>query len=144
VTALNTTGYRLKNSRKFPDELITRVPVDYLKWMVNIRHTESDYAQAELDRRGTVTPDLDISGHAIDRASLRCRHIWHETALNEDEGLHAWLVRMSMAALKEGERRDDKVFYRGLKFVFAMDGVWPVLKSVMPKKNKGGQDGKET
>lgn len=131
---INTHGYLMK-AGVHKDQLITRVPVSYLKWMVNIRHSESAYAQAELDRRGTVTPDLDISGHAIDRASLSCRKIWHESR-GPEEGLHAWLIRMSGLALKEGVRLPSgKIAYGGMKFAFEEDGQWPVLKTVMPGRS---------
>ena len=112
----------------------TQVPVSYLKWMVNADARESDIAKAELDRRGTVTPEIEISGHAIDRASLSCRKIWHETR-DGGEGLHAWLVRVAQEALKDG-RKDDKGRYHfiNMKFVFVEDGIWPVLKTVMRKK----------
>ena len=112
----------------------TRMPVAYLKWMVNSDHSRKEIAEAELKRRGTVTPDLDVSGHAIDSASLRCRKIWHETK-NKDEGLHAWLVRMAGEAIAENNTDDQgRYLYQGIKFAFEMDGVWPVLKTVMRMK----------
>src|SRR5687767_15008095 len=126
---IDTHGYRLKFSKRHADELITRVPVNYLQWMVNSHHSEAPYAEAELKRRGTVTPTLNISGHAVDRASLFCRDIWHQTR-GEEEGLHAWLVRMSQSALKDGEKRGEKIAYNGMLWVFEQDGVWPVLKTV--------------
>jgi hypothetical protein len=117
---------------KHKGELYTRIPVSYLKWMVNVGHNQVEIAQAELDRRGTTTPNLEISGHAIDRASLLCLKLWQLTR-NQDEGLHAWLIRMSQEALESvGGEVEGKVLYSGMKFVFEMDGVWPVLKTVMP------------
>ena len=94
-----------------------------------------DIAAAELKRRGTVTPDLDISGHAIDSASLRLRKKWHETALDENEGLHAWLARMCKEAIdKNGMTEDGVVFHNGMKFCFEK-GEWPVLKTIMSRKD---------
>lgn len=84
---MNTHGYIMPNG-KHAGTPITRVPVGYLTWMVGSRHSLAEYAQAELDRRGTTLPTIDISHHAIDRASLNCRKIWHETSL-EDEGIAA-------------------------------------------------------
>lgn len=110
----------------------TQVPVAYLKWMVQSSHSRAEIADAELTRRGTVTPDLDISGHAIDRASLNCRKIWHETALDKNEGLHAWLVRMAGIALKNEPDEKGRHHHAGMKFVFE-PGKWPVLKTVMPE-----------
>lgn len=118
--------------------LYTRMPVSYLKWMVQSGHSREDVARAELERRGTVTPDLDVSGHAIDRASLRLRRTWHETR-GKDEGLHAWLVRMAGEAREQGERQTPERFlYGGILFVFE-EGEWPLLKTVMPK-GKGNCD----
>ena len=136
MSALNTHGWTMPKGRH-KGEPITRVPVSYLKWMVNARHQYAEYAQAELDRRGTVTPEMEISGHAIDRASLLCRWAWHEMR-GEDEGLHAWLVRMATEALKQGEpgKQDGRYEWRGLSFRFEMDGVWPVLKTVLPGKKR--------
>lgn len=127
---MNTHGIKCSFG-KFTGELYTRIPVSYLKWMVNVDSLESDVAQAELDRRGTVTPTLEVSGHAIDRASLSCRKIWHESR-GEDEGLYAWLIRMAQEALKEGDKDDKgRHLHNGMKFAFEEDGVWPVLKTVM-------------
>lgn len=116
--------------------LYTRIPVQYLKWMVQSGHSKAEIAKAELSRRGTVTPDLDISGHAIDSASLRLRRYWHETALSPDEGLHHWLVRMCQAALAQSQPDSEGVvLYGEIKLVFE-PGAWPVLKTVMPRRNK--------
>ena len=117
------------------DKPYTRVPVSYLLWMVNISHSRSDHAQEELTRRGTVLPDLDISGHALDRASLHCRKIWHEDR-GPEEGLHAWLVRVAGEALETGEKKKDRYHWKGLKFVFEEDLSWPVLKTIMRGKSQ--------
>lgn len=132
--AINTHGLTI-DFGKHSGELWTRVPVNYLLWMVNQPEMAADRkqtAQAELDRRGTVKPTIDISGHAIDRASLRFRKTWHQTALNDDEGLHAWLCRIATEALASGEKLESgKIRHLGIKFVFEEGSDWPVLKSVM-------------
>lgn len=119
-------------------ERYTRIPISYLKWMINSNHDKKAIAEAELKRRGTVTPDLELSGHAIDKASLRCLEVWKNTR-NENEGLHAWLLRMSAEAMKHGMEGSNKYkggeddivyFYSSMKFVFVKDGVWPVLKTI--------------
>lgn len=112
-------------------ELYTRIPVSYLTWMVNQNTSRSHIAAAELKRRGTVMPTLEISGHAIDRASLSCRKYWHETR-GEQEGLNAWLLRVSKEALEKNEK-DGKGRYVWGKIRLAIedDGVWPVLKTVI-------------
>ena len=134
MTDINTHNYTMSNG-KHKGELITRLPVSYLKWMVCIRHAEAAYAQAELDRRGTTTPDMDISGHAIDRASQCCLEIWKSTR-EGNEGLNAWLIRMAAAALSEGVEHNGKRIHAGMQFAFKTDGVWPVLMTVMRAKEK--------
>ena len=116
----------------------TQVPVDYLKWMVNHQTQDHEIAAAELERRGTVTPNLEVSGHAIDRASLKCRRIWYDTSKKE-EGLHAWLVRMTEEALERG-RKDDKgrYCYNGMVLIITDETTWPVLKTVHPKRDRQG------
>ena len=119
---------------KHKGELYTRVPVNYLLWMVNSNHSRAEIAKAELDRRGTVFPQIDISGHAIDRASLHCRKIWHETK-RENEGLHAWLCRMAIDAIKANDCDEaGRYHHAGMKFAVQLDGVWPVLLTVMPNQ----------
>lgn len=111
-------------------ELYTRVPVSYLIWMVQANHNQSEIAKSELDRRGTIVPDIEISGHAINRASLSCRKIWHETK-EKDEGLYTWLIRMSKNALEEGNKKNDKYIYKNMKFVFEINGKYKILKTIM-------------
>ena len=133
---IDTHGYKMRNG-KHRGELITRVPVSYLRWMVRESHGEAAYASAELDRRGTTVPTIEISGHAIDTASLRCRKIWHATRRDDGEGLHAWLCRIAPLALEHGEPHGDKIAYEGMLFAFATDGGWPLLKTIM--RQKGGK-----
>ncbi len=115
----------------------THVPVSYLNWLVNsapIADTSNrSIAAAELKRRGTVTPKIEVSGHAIDRASLSCRKVWHQTARDENEGIHAWLCRMSAEAIERGEKLNHgKIRYSGLDFVFEFGECYPTLVTVMP------------
>jgi len=125
---------------KHKGERWTRVPVSYLLWLSNtpgIDNRNKQIAEAELARRGTTKPDMDISGHAIDRASLECRAIWHETKLSEKEGLHSWLVRMASAALKTKADDKGRHHHQGMWFAFEQDGCWPVLKTVHREKAGG-------
>lgn len=121
---------------KHKGELYTRVPVSYLRWMVNAGHRQADIAQAELDRRGVSAKDrnIDISGHAIDSASLRVRKIWHEDR-GEQEGLHAWLLRICEEALADQEPDDEgRVHHKGMRLVFESGELYPVLKTIMGAK----------
>lgn len=119
---------------KHNGERYTRIPVSYLKWMVNSNHSRAHIAQAELDRRGTVTPDMEISGHAIDRASLNCLDIWRSSR-NKDEGISAWLIRMSAEALKTEPDKKGRFHFNNMLFAFEREGVWPVLKTVMRSRD---------
>lgn len=131
-------GYKLTNSKRHGGELITRVPPGYLLWMVNVGHSEAEYAEAEIERRGIVFPEMEISGHAIDRASLRLNNLWVST-MKANEGIYAWLHRFALEAIKNGEwieGNDGTVIYQSVRFVFEINGRWPVLKTLMPNKKE--------
>ena len=131
---LDTTGLIIEKGR-YAGERFTRLPVSYLKWMVGVGHQQAAIAKAELDRRGTtLTYQLDITGHAIDRASTVALDLWQKTR-KKDEGLHAWLHRLAHEALGRGDGDDDGGYaHMGLRFVIERDMEWPVLKTVIRKK----------
>ncbi len=121
-------------------ELITRVPVSYLNWMVREGHEQAPLAAKEVLRRGTTLSRMDISGHAIDRASTRLLRQWKKTR-EKDEGLHHWLHRIACAAWdgRDQSNPDQTVFKRGgIRFVFEVTGKWPALKTVM--QDEKGRD----
>ena len=135
TTAGINTHNLLCDFGKHNGEPYTRIPVSYLKWLANTpNHRAHEIAKAELSRRGTTTPTIEVSGHAIHRASLSCRKRWHETR-GENEGIHAWLCRMAAEALENGQEINGKHEWAGMKFAYELDGVWPVLKTVMPSKD---------
>lgn len=112
-------------------ELITRLPISYIRWMINERAPMWEYAKAEFERRGDTMPKVELSGHAIDNASLRVRKIWHETR-GTDEGLYSWLQRVTLEALLQGVRLESgKIKYQGMKFVIEQGEEFPVLKTIM-------------
>lgn len=117
---------------KHKGELLTRVPVSYIRWMINQRAPMWEYAMVEFERRGDTMPKVELSGHAIDNASIRVRKIWHETKLNNDEGIYSWLQRMTIEAIENGFRMDNgKIKYKGMKFVIEQGEEFPVLKTIM-------------
>ncbi len=137
---MNTHGLRIDFGKYGPKgdkegELWTRVPVSYLKWMLtegSFNEERKAIARSEMERRGTATPNVDVSGHAIDRASQTCRKIWHETKI-ENEGLYSWLCRITREALESGEKLESgKIKYLDMKFLIIQDGDWPVLQTIMP------------
>ena len=111
-------------------ELYTRIPISYLRWMVNNGHSKASIAQAELDRRGTTVPTLEISGHAIDRASQKLLTVWQESR-EGDEGLHSWLHRNAEIALSAGDYDGDNRIYGKIKWCFSFGESWPTLVTVM-------------
>jgi hypothetical protein len=127
---LNTHGVVI-NYGRHKGELVTRLPVSYLRWMINEKAPMWEYAKAEFDRRGDTMPKIELSGHAIDNASLRVRKIWHETKL-ENEGLYSWLQRVTLEAIERGERLESgKIKYLRMKFVIEQGEEYPVLKTIM-------------
>ena len=119
-------------------ELISRVPTQYLKWMVNARHTSAAEAEKEMKRRGTSTPTLEVSGHAIDRASLKFLDVWNRLR-SGDEGLWSWLHREAANAHAHGKKHRDqegRYEWEGLSWRFVEDAAWPVLKTVVSGRNR--------
>jgi hypothetical protein len=106
--------------------------------MVGVRHTYAAIAEAELKRRGTKLPTVEVSGHALDRASQQCLDLWQRDTKNgEREGLNAWLTRLFEEALRQGVREGrDRIHYRRMCFVVQEEYMWPVLVTVM-RKNRG-------
>jgi len=128
---INTHGLWIEFG-KHKGERWTRVPFSYLRWIVCSMTDKPQIvaiAQAEIERRGGERPELDISAHAVDRASLRCRKRWHEDR-GEDEGLYSWLTRITLEAVKDGTV-DEQGRYRwkGMKLVIEIGNV-PILKSI--------------
>lgn len=130
---------------KYEGQRVTRVPVGYLKWAVaneagSIVETKDgrfpfcEVARAEITRRGERLENIDVSLHAIDRASLyflpmfRLEH-------GHMEGIASWLGRLSWEAWqsrKESERREGNVWKitRGKITFIIEEMVVPVVKTV--------------
>jgi hypothetical protein len=135
---VDTHGYCLTFG-KHEGKLITRVDLGYLRWMINNHTPDSEYAEAELERRGSAIPTLSVSGHAIDRASLRVLDIWLSKRKNAKEGLYSWLSRVAAVALRRGTLIDGKVRHKGIVFIFDTETEWPVLKTIMLKDRGNGK-----
>lgn len=129
-------AYVLRWGKKHAGERIVHVRAGYLIWMVSNKAGPWEIAQQELDRRRIVIPEIEISGHAIDSASLRIRRVWHEHR-EKAEGLHGWLCRMAVEARVEGVKQieGDVWSYLGVKWVYGLDGRFPVLKTVIPESS---------
>lgn len=183
---INTHGIKIdfgKHSNKGDNSLVTRLPLSYIKWMINSienrmfidkkaidkliqldfpnrpiesipdnikkdwikTHQElvkphiykwSDIAKAELERRGDTLPKVEISGHAIDKASLRVIHKWKTyneiQVINKNSkiGFYTWLMIMTLKAQTK-EIKNGKYHYMGMKFVIEQGNKYPILKSIM-------------
>ena len=128
---------------KYKGQLWTRVPVSYLQWLLNQKDDNIKYkkqfdydkkiAKSELNRRGTnLQHDVEITPHAVDKASLRVRKIWHQTC-NENEGIYTWLSRIAGQAITE-KGKNEIIRYLGIKFIFKIGNNYPILKTVIPLK----------
>lgn len=88
-------------------------------------------AESELKRRGTTIPsEVELSGHAIDRASMMDDNEWQEAG-----GVHSWLTVISNEASKLVVD-DEVVLYKGYRFVFVIGNHYPVLKTIIDKRKK--------
>lgn len=127
------------NIGKYAGTPWTRVPVSYLRWMVNSGHPDAKTAAAEIKRRGTVLPQMEISGHAIDRASTLFINKWRVTR-DPDEGIYSWLTRMAELAMKSNQRDEQgRVVHEDMLFAFAEENRWPVLKTVLKNEKYPGK-----
>jgi hypothetical protein len=123
---------------KHKGERWTRIPISYLKWLINSGTQYANIAQSELERRGITTPtDLELSGHALDRTSLFCWKVWKDNRKKE-EGLYSWLYRIATEALEKGtvfgEDKECRV-YMGLRLVYNFGELYPTLKTVINLSN---------
>jgi hypothetical protein len=131
---------------KYAGQRVTRVPVSYLKWAVaneveaRVETKEGTFpffevARSEIERRGERLENIDVSMHAIDRASLyfmpkfRLEH-------GHMEGLASWVARLSWEAWQHrethGKKGDDgvwKIEHNGIKFIVE-EMLIPVVKTV--------------
>lgn len=115
----------------------TRVPISYLRWLITTDHAKAGVAKKEIKRRGIRygVDAVDISKHAIDRASLYSWEIFQAERLNQ-EGLYSWLMRISEAALKTAPPNRPFTFkyqHKTMLLVFALNRGNTVLVTVMKR-----------
>jgi hypothetical protein len=132
---------------KHRGQLLTRVPIGYLRWGVGagvdqkVRLKDGkevafkDIASVEIERRGERTMDVDISPHAIDRISQRFLSEWKRTR-NNGEGIYSWAQRrvQELRGRKdvEMESNDGNVTIKegDIKWVIKVDQPVPTLITV--------------
>lgn len=146
--SIDTHGHRIMFG-KHSGELWTRIPVGYLRWLCNLEDAPKqqpdarEYALAELGRRGQSIHDqvVEISGHAIDSASLRLWNCYKSTRTDCNEGLNAWLIRITTEALNSAPiGLQGRIRFGGIRFVFQGGQHHPILKTVMKDKKSGRLD----
>jgi hypothetical protein len=98
--------------------------------MINENTPQADIAKAEFERRGDTMPKIELTGHAIDRASLKVLTIWYKTR-NKNEGFYSWLQRMTLEAIAQGAQIGDRIHYKGMKFCVVKGNEFPTLKTIM-------------
>lgn len=131
---------------KYAGQRVTRVPVGYLKWAVSngaeLMVTTKDgafpfheVARAEILRRGERLENIDVTLHAIDRASL---YFIPKYRLERGhmEGIASWVGRLAWEAWQQresiGKKGEDgiwKIEYSGIKFIIE-EMLIPVVKTV--------------
>lgn len=116
---------------KHRGELLTRVPVSYLEWMANNNvYPLRETAVRELTRRGVPPKEVNISLHAIDRASLRVAQEWRRD-MEPGEGLYSWLCRVTLEAKRDGYACNGAYYHKGLRFIIEDGAVGPTLVTIM-------------
>lgn len=132
---------------KHKGELYTRLPVSYLRWILNQTSNNptisvaKQLAAEELARRGTdVDIGIEITAHALDRCSLRCLDLYLRKR-KRDEGLHTWMARMAKRALESaGLDQPARIAYHGVIWVFDYGECYPTVKTVF--RNENNKQGK--
>jgi hypothetical protein len=124
------------NYGKHKGSLITRLPVSYLRWMANEKAPMSDYAMAEIKRRNHKLPEIEISVHAINNATLRALGFYKRDRM-EGEGLYSWLERISLDSIATNSDYDNKkIRYKEIVIVLSKGQEYPILKTVIYKGTK--------
>lgn len=141
---VNTANARLAFG-KHCGELVTRIPVSYLRWLViagvsapvqlpaeGTQVSAHRVAAAEMERRGERLNSVEISAHSVDRFSVHGLSIWRREA-RKGEGMYSFIERVA-ASLMATDSGKCTVEHLGLRWIFDHSGRVPVLKTVVPYK----------
>jgi len=140
----NTDDIIFNFGKKHSGKRMAEVPADYLRWVMN---TVSDKPQIvhlatrQLEQRGSLEiPQVDLSPHAVDRASQRMLAAWLEdTNESREPGLYRWLAEKTGKAIAEGTSppNEPAVFiHDGFVYFIAPGNLYPTLKSVRRASKK--------
>jgi len=117
---------------KHKGERWTRVPISYLRWLINVGSQYAELAKAELERRGTVLEhEIVLTPHAIDRFYLR----YGGSGLKRQDiiemgGIYSALYKLAVAALQQSKGQ-EAIRYKKLKFIFRYEELDTILVTVM-------------
>jgi hypothetical protein len=129
------THNKIVDFGKYKGERWTRLPISYLRFLINVHSQYRDVARAELKRRGTqIDGGIELSAHSVDRASLYLIPKWKHWR-KKDEGLYSWLSRMCREALQYGFINEGEVDYHGMKFIFIKGDLVITLKTIYKTKS---------
>ena len=98
----------------------TAIRITILKRIAKSDHLSAAFAKAELLRRGHLEIPIEVSIHAIDKASSRYWKVWLQKR-RAQQGLASWLKEQAMKAYQESVAIDDNIFvreYMGMTFCF--------------------------
>lgn len=125
-------------SGKYAGTPISGVPPGYLRRLSATKGKLGAMAKLELIRRGIEAYSIEVTAHAVDRASLRLGAQWAQHS-EAGEGIHAWLGRMAEEALDKLDplKRvgNMTVSHWGIVFAFDFKFATPVLMSVWLSKD---------
>lgn len=126
---------------KYKGTKVSDLPNSYLKWMLGQKFPEEllAIAREKLSTNKTVSHDLEVTRHAVDKFSLLYLGLWKQAPYREyGLGLASYIAHVAMQAFHEGtdvsrkRHKDENVTkeLNGIKYVFNRDGELKVLITV--------------
>jgi len=120
------------NFGKHKGERWTRIPISYLRWLIDVDSQYAPIAKKELARRGTILEhEIILTSHAIDRFYLR----YFKAGIKRKDivisgGIYSYLYKLANEALKLANGVEE-VKYKKLKFIFRYGKLDTALVTVM-------------
>lgn len=113
----------------------TRLPISYLRKLANSGYGSGQaQARLELERRGLSVEDedIEITLHAVDRASLKLIGRWKKEARGE-LGFASWIKKGAQEAIRQGQFvGNNRYVYNGVVYVVVSGHIVPSVVSVYP------------
>lgn len=122
---------------KYKGKRIDQVPMSYLRWILTQKFGSEieKYAREKVSRNNTITDNLDVTRHAIDKFSLLFLDTWEERNI----GLGSYVTRKALEANEKGKdiskhrhENDERIMeWEGIRYVFNNDSNFITLITVM-------------